>query len=143
MQTIAEHMTADHKACDNEFVVAEEAALAGNWSEAETTFNTFRDDMTRHFRMEEEVLFPALVSAGGPSGPVHVMRMEHTQIKGLLEQMAAAVTQKNAQEYGGLSETLLMVMQQHNNKEEQILYPIADQILAKERETLFSRMQAA
>ena len=143
MNTIAEIMSANHKACDNEFALAEEAALATNWSKAETTFNTFRDDMTRHFRMEEEVLFPALVSAGGPSGPVHVMRMEHTQIKGLLEQMAAAGTQKNAQEYGGLSETLLMVMQQHNNKEEQILYPIADQILAKERETLFSRMQAA
>jgi len=143
MKTIAEHMTADHKACDNEFAVAEEAALSDNWGEAEAAFNTFRDDMMRHFRMEEEVLFPALVSAGGPSGPVHIMRMEHTQIKGLLEQMAAAVTQKNAQEYGGLSETLLIAMQQHNNKEENILYPIADQILANERETLFGRMQAA
>lgn len=143
MHTIAEHMTADHKACDNEFAVAEQAALEGNWSEAETAFKAFNDDMARHFRMEEEVLFPALVSAGGPSGPVHIMRMEHTQIRGLLEQMAAAVAQKDEQEYGGLSETLLMVMQQHNNKEENILYPITDQILAKERETLFDRMQAA
>ena len=142
MTTIAEFMTANHKACDDEFAVAEEAALTDDWSKAETAFNAFRDDMARHFQMEEDVLFPALSSAGGPSGPVHIMLMEHAQIKELLKQMGAAVESKDAQEYGGLSETLLMVMQQHNNKEENILYPIMDQILANEREALFGRMQA-
>lgn len=142
MNTIAEFMTADHSACDNEFAVAEQAALAGNWSEAETAFNTFRDDLARHFRMEEEVLFPALTSAGGPAGPVHVMLMEHAQIKELLKQMGAAVERKDAQQYGGLSETILMVMQQHNHKEENILYPITDQILAAQKETLLAQMQA-
>lgn len=142
MTTIAEFMTAEHKACDNKFADAETAALTDDWDDAEAAFNAFHNDMARHFRMEEDVLFPALATAGGPSGPVHVMLMEHAQIKELLKQMAAAVTQKDAQEYGGLSETLLMVMQQHNHKEEQILYPIMDQILAKERETLFGRMQA-
>lgn len=141
MTTIAEFMTADHKACDDEFAVAEENALDGAWSKAETAFNAFRDDMARHFRMEEDALFPALLSAGGPSGPVNVMLMEHEQIRGLLEQMAAAVTQKNAAQYGGLSETLLIVMQQHNHKEENILYPIADQILASECAVLLGRMQ--
>lgn len=142
MKTIAEFMTAGHKACDDEFALAEKSALDNNWSEAETAFNTFRDDMAHHFRMEEEALFPALLSAGGPAGPVQVMRMEHAQMNGLLEQMAAAAAHKDAQEYGGLSETLLIMMQQHNLKEEQILYAIADQILATELESLLSRMQA-
>jgi DUF438 domain-containing protein len=142
MKTITEFMTADHNACDDEFVRAEEAALAENWSKAETAFNTFRDAMAHHFKMEEEVLFPALKSAGGPAGPVHVMMMEHAQIKELLKQMAEAVAQKNAHSYGGLSETLLMVMQQHNHKEENILYGMADDILANERESLFERMKA-
>ncbi len=142
MTTIAEFMTADHNSCDNEFAVAEQTALAGNWSEAETAFNTFRDDMMRHFRMEEDVLFPTLTSAGGPAGPVHVMLMEHAQIKELLKQMGEAVARQDAQQYGGLSETLLMVMQQHNHKEENILYPITDQILAAQKEALFAQMQA-
>lgn len=142
MTTIAEFMTTDHKACDEQFAVAETSALSNDWDDAAAAFNAFRDGMAHHFRMEEDVLFPTLKSAGGPSGPVHIMLMEHTQIRGLLEQMAAAVAQKDAEEYGGLSETLLMVMQQHNNKEEQILYPIADQILANDRESLFGRMQA-
>lgn len=142
MKSIAEFMSANHKACDGEFADAEQAALEGNWGEAKTAFNAFNNDMARHFKMEEEVLFPALASAGGPSGPVQVMLMEHTQIRGLLEQMAAAVAEKDASEYGGLSETLLIVMQQHNHKEENILYPIMDHILAKDRENLFGRMQA-
>lgn len=142
MKTISEFMTADHNTCDNEFAVAEQTALAGNWSEAETAFNTFRDDMMRHFRMEEEVLFPTLASAGGPTGPVQVMLMEHEQIKELLKQMGEAVERKDAQKYGGLSETLLMVLQQHNHKEENILYPITDQILAAQRETVLEQMQA-
>lgn len=142
MKTITDFMAADHTACDNEFARAEEAALADDWSEAESAFNKFRDDMAHHFKMEEEVLFPALKSAGGPAGPVHVMLMEHAQIKELLKQMAEAVAQKNASSYGGLSETLLIVMQQHNHKEENILYGMADDILADQREALLGRMQA-
>ena len=92
--------------------------------------------MAKHFRMEEEHLFPSLVAAGGPSGPVQMMRMEHAQMNTLIEQMAVALTHQDAQGYGGLSETLLMAMQQHNLKEEQILYPIADNVLPTERDSL-------
>ena len=142
MKTITDFMASGHTACDNEFARAEEAALNSNWTEAEAAFKKFRDDMAHHFKMEEDVLFPTLKSAGGPAGPVHVMLMEHAQIKELLKQMAEAVAQKNAQLYGGLSETLLMVMQQHNHKEENILYGMADDILANDREALIERMQA-
>jgi iron-sulfur cluster repair protein YtfE (RIC family) len=141
MTTISEFMTADHQACDVKFADAETAALTGDWENAEAAFNAFRDEIEHHFRMEEDVLFPALKSSGGPSGPVQVMLMEHAQIKELLKQMAAAVALKEEQTYAGLSETLLMVMQQHNHKEENILYPITDQILAAQRETLLGQMQ--
>ena len=77
MQTIAEFMSTGHHACDEAFAVAEQAALADNWGEAETLFNHFRRDMARHFRMEEEELFPTLIAANGPAGPTQMMRMEH------------------------------------------------------------------
>ena len=141
MQTIAEFMSTDHRACDEAFANAEQAVLASNWSDAETAFNKFRTGLARHFRIEEEQLFPALVSAGGPGGPVQMMRMEHAQMNTLVEQMATTLTNRDAQGYGGLSETLLIVMQQHNLKEEQILYPIADNVLAAQREALLGRMQ--
>ena len=141
MQTIAEYMSAGHHACDESFAIAEQAVLANNWSDAEAAFNKFRNELAVHFRMEENELFPALVSAGGPGGPVQMMRMEHAQMNTLIDQMAATLTYRVAQGYGGLSETLLIVMQQHNLKEEQILYPIADNILATQREALLGRMR--
>ena len=143
MPTIAEYMSADHHACDDAFAVAEQAALDNNWDKAETLFNEFRADMSKHFRMEESELFPTLLAAHGPAGPVQMMRMEHEQMKTLLEQMADVVSRHDASGYGGLSETLLIVMQQHNLKEEQILYPMADHYLASQRETLLARMQTA
>ncbi len=88
MQSISGFMTSGHHACDQAFAGAEEAALDNNWAEAEAMFNNFRSEMARHFRMEEDELFPALGRAGGPAGPVQMMLMEHTQMKGLIEQMA-------------------------------------------------------
>ena len=143
MSTIAEFMRTDHQACDEAFALAEEAALASDWSEAKTSFDTFNRAMARHFRMEEEILFPAILDASGPVGPVQVMRMEHEQMNDLIEQLSASLRNQNSKAYGGVSETLLIVMQQHNLKEEQILYPIADRLLEAVRTTLIARLQAA
>lgn len=141
MQTITKFMSTDHHACDEAFAIAEQAALSGNWNEAETSFSQFRTALTGHFRMEKDLLFPALVSAGGPAGPVQMMCMEHEQMNTLVEQMADTLAHRDAQGYGGLSETLLIVMQQHNLKEEQILYPIADRVLESRREALLGCMR--
>ncbi len=143
MPSIAEFMQGNHKTCDNDFALTEEAALSGDWEAAQSAFGVFSDEMARHFHMEKVQLFPALMAAGGPGGPVQVMLMEHEQINDLLRQLAAALNSRNAQRYAGISETLLIVMQQHNLKEEQILYPIADRLLAKDSAAMLQRMQAA
>lgn len=143
MTSIAEFMSHHHKECDDEFALAEESALAGDWDEATSAFNTFRDSMARHFLMEEKQLFPAIIDAGGPAGPVQVMLMEHEQMNDLLAQLAEALAAHDAQRYAGLSETLLIVMQQHNHKEENILYPIADRVLENESAAVLERMQNA
>jgi iron-sulfur cluster repair protein YtfE (RIC family) len=143
MQTIAEFMSSDHRACDEAFAISEQATLGNNWVKAEKSFNDFRVNMTKHFRMEEDKLFPTLISAGGPAGPVHVMCMEHAQMNSLIDQMEGALIQRDAQRYGGISETLLIVMQQHNLKEEQMLYPIADHFLATQLEKMIDSMCSA
>jgi len=43
---------------------------------------------------------------------------------------------------GGLSETLNMLMQQHNMKEENMLYPMSDQVLSSDRDSVILAMQA-
>ncbi len=142
MTTLAEFMTTDHQACDDGFSLTEQAAYSSNWPAAEISFNSFFEKMKHHFRMEEEILFPALLAAGGPSGPVQMMTMEHAQMSSLLGNMASAVAQHDSDGYTGFSETLLIVMQQHNLKEEQILYPIAERLLNHDWSTLHSCMQS-
>jgi hemerythrin-like domain-containing protein len=63
------------------------------------------------------------------SGPTQVMRMEHEQMRDLMQEMANAVAAGNQDSYLGLSETLNMLMQQHNLKEENMLYPMSDRVL--------------
>jgi hemerythrin-like domain-containing protein len=99
--------------------------------------------MVRHLAMEEEVLFPAFEARTGMrSGPTEVMRMEHAQMRDLLRDMADAVAAGNQGRFLGLSETLNMLMQQHNLKEENMLYPMSDQVLAGERDDLVRAMEA-
>lgn len=81
-------------------------------------------------RDEEELLFPALEALNGPAGPTQVMRMEHGQMRALAAQAGAALAGRDAQEFFGLAETLLLMIQQHNMKEERILYPLLDRSLA-------------
>ena len=65
-------------------------------------------------------------------GPTQVMRLEHTQMRALLDDANAALNSGELDDYLGQAETLLIMMQQHNMKEENILYPMCDQHLSAE-----------
>jgi DUF438 domain-containing protein len=57
------------------------------------------------------------------------MRGEHRQMRDLLAQMKLALDERDGEGFGGAAETLLIMMQQHNMKEENILYPMCDNAL--------------
>jgi hemerythrin-like domain-containing protein len=65
-----------------------------------------------------------------------MMRSEHEQIRALLFQMSDALTAQDGAQFLGLAETLMMLMQQHNMKEENILYPMMDQCIPDEASRL-------
>ena len=143
MSTIVDFLGSDHRACDDLFASAEVAVAQKNWDSARSLFERFQKAMAHHLTMEEDVLFLAFEARTGNSmGPTQVMRMEHEQIRGLLQEMASAVADANHGRYLGLSETLNMLMQQHNLKEENMLYPMSDQVLGSERNDLIRAMEA-
>ncbi len=143
MADITDFMSADHRRCDDEFAASETAVDKENWEEADDRLTAFVTDTERHFRMEEEVLFPAFEEATGMTmGPTQVMRMEHQQMRQLMEDMKQALADRARDTFLGYSETMLMLMQQHNAKEEQMLYQMADQSLAGKQEQLIARMSA-
>jgi iron-sulfur cluster repair protein YtfE (RIC family) len=63
-------------------------------------------------------------------------------MRDLIASMARAVVESGQDRYLGLSETLNMLMQQHNLKEENVLYPMTDQVLGGERDDLIRSMEA-
>jgi iron-sulfur cluster repair protein YtfE (RIC family) len=142
MSGITSALQQHHKLCDDDFVAAEDSARSGDWPGCASAYGKFRDELLAHFGVEEEVLFPAFESRTGMAGgPTQVMRGEHVQMRDLLRQMDAALDQKNADAFGGAAETLLIMMQQHNMKEENILYPMCDQALGQDGD-LQSRIAA-
>lgn len=143
MSTILEFLGGDHRMCDDLFASAEEAVGQKNWGGAQKLFDQFHATMTHHLAMEENVLFPAFEAQTGTTvGPTQVMRMEHEQMRELMQSMAHAVIKTDFEGYLGLSETLNMLMQQHNLKEENMLYPMSDRVLAGERDQLLHAMKA-
>ncbi len=125
--TISAFLTQDHRDCDEEFANMENAVASEDWAKANEQFSTFAKDLEHHFKMEEEIMFPAFETRTGMmGGPTQVMKMEHEQMRGVVAQMKTALEAKDKNNFFGVSESLMMLMQQHNMKEEQMLYAMAD-----------------
>ena len=144
MKTIRELLATDHRHCDDYFVAAEQDVAAAAWAAASTKFAAFAEAMERHFSAEEQLLFPAFEERTGMRmGPTQVMRSEHAQIRELLTAAAESLAAQDADDYSGNAETLLIMMQQHNMKEENVLYPMCDQQLGGQLEALVQRLASA
>jgi iron-sulfur cluster repair protein YtfE (RIC family) len=130
MATIAEFLATEHRCCDESFTATEEAAQTGDLARCRANFQQFQTAMEHHFQREETLLFPAFEQASGSAmGPTRVMRLEHRQMREALAEMDSALASDNLEDLLGQAETLLILMQQHNIKEEQILYPMCDRFL--------------
>lgn len=126
-------LLADHHThCDDLFAQCEQAANDNDWPACIDHSTRFFAAMESHFRAEEDTLFPAFEQATGMNaGPTEVMRSEHTQMRTLLASLLEAAQAKSEADFFGASETLLVFMEQHNRKEEGILYPLCDEHIAE------------
>ncbi len=143
MTTIRNLMTDDHRRCDDFFADAEQAVGKGHLEAAQAAFAHFCQATLAHFDSEEKTLFPTFEAKTGMTmGPTQVMRMEHGQMRALFEDARTALASGDTEEYLGIAETLLIMMQQHNMKEENILYPMCDQHLVDELPELLPRLES-
>jgi DUF438 domain-containing protein len=128
--SIAPFLTADHRHCDDRLAATEAHVQAKRWNDAEEAFASWRRALQCHLSREERLLFPALERAtGDDEGPTAVMRIEHAQMRDLVESLAAALAARDVKRFLGLSESMMVLAQQHNMKEENVLYPLCDQLL--------------
>jgi hemerythrin-like domain-containing protein len=142
MTSLQQFMGGDHRHCDDLFYAAEEAARAGNADACRLAFATFDHAVRQHLDVEEQLLFPRFEDATGMRmGPTVVMRGEHDEFRELLVQMTQQLGAADLQGFLGNADTFLILMQQHNLKEENVLYPMMDQALAAQREQLIDNLQ--
>ena len=140
---LAGFFSGDHHDCDTKWAQVEALLDSGDDAALGATWQDFDQATRRHYAMEEDVLFPAFEASSGmgQSGPTVVMRMEHQQMRALLDQIAVAVDAGDTEEALDLGDTLHMLTQQHNVKEESMLYPMAENVLGEEWTELRQKLE--
>jgi len=142
MSSIKEYLTADHGRCDELFAAMEDAAT-NSIESAKAAYEEFAKETERHFQMEERVMFLEFEQKTGMTqGPTAMMRHEHAQMRNLISDMGKAIESKDKDKFFGSSETLMILMQQHNMKEEQMLYTMAQQHLSTESDRIVDMMRS-
>ena len=137
MRSISSIMTQHHRLCDQHFSDMENAAAEQEWGTVDQALTLLCSHIEDHFSEEENFLFPDFEQQVGSSqGPTQVMRMEHQQVRELLESLKKAVQERSQDQVMGYSDTLMIMVQQHNMKEEQILYPMIDEALGDDQPVL-------
>lgn len=140
---ISNFFRADHGRLDGLFKKFQENKRT-HFLEAKRSFKDFKRGLERHIVWEEEILFPLFeaktgMTAGGPTG---VMCLEHRQIKETLGQIHEKVRAQNP-ETEAEENQLLGVLEEHNHKEEHILYPMIDSLATEEdRKKVFQEMES-
>jgi len=140
---ISHYLTNEHRECDTIFAQAEEAIAKGDFKVGKEKFLEFADETLLHFKKEEEEFFPLFEElTGSTQGPTMVMKHEHEQVRGLMGKMAQAIESEDKDAYLSLAESMMILLQQHNMKEEQMLYAMADRLMdASKKEELINKMK--
>lgn len=95
-----------------------------------------------HHGKEEDLLFPAMEEAGVPreGGPIGVMLMEHNQGRSYIKGMSQAFDTYKKGDTKVLSaivengKSYITLLIQHIDKEDNILFPMADKVLTKNKQ---------
>lgn len=139
---ILEFMRDDHRACDHLYTEAENALADKKIDEAKELFNQFYLATNHHFDMEEKQLFITFERRTGMmGGPTQMMRYEHQQLRALLESMLRSLNEGKVDDFFGQGESMMIMLQQHNMKEEQMLYPMIDQTLGMDGELMIQTLR--
>jgi hemerythrin-like domain-containing protein len=142
VNNIKEYLANDHRRCDDLFAQMEAKANSSLADTKELT-EAFVADMERHFQREERVVFPEFEAKTGMlNGPTEMMRQEHAQMRNLMQQFFEAIEEDNKDKFFGIAETLMILLQQHNMKEEQMLYALMQQHLSAEAEHIIGMMDS-
>jgi hemerythrin-like domain-containing protein len=150
LDSATEVLKHEHRVIERVLAVVERLAekpglgSAETWEKAIDFIRNFADKC--HHLKEEQILFPALEEHGIPrdGGPVGMMLLEHEEGRALVRAMAEALPRagvdpkveaalkQNARAY-------LRLLREHIQKEDEILFKIAEDVLTPEEQKKLAR----
>lgn len=147
---ITDALKGEHGVFYAQFQFIENALADANLSTLQFLGAMLAAALEPHAQIEDESLFPAVEAQIGEAGPTQVMRMEHAEIESKLGQLAELKGMHNniegalaklpklddAQQARHLLKDTLFLAREHFAKEEQVLFPMADQMLDAQTQDL-------
>lgn len=144
-----EDLVAEHAGIKRMLAVLEQVAArldaghgipAGRLSAMVEFLQVFADRC--HHAKEEGVLFPAMEAAGVPrqGGPIGVMLAEHVTARAHVQAMAESAASAGGGErpagatFAAHARAYAVLLRSHIDKEDHVLYPMADRVLGEKRE---------
>jgi regulator of cell morphogenesis and NO signaling len=128
-QTAGQFLAADHRRID--LLIDDLCAMIedGELERADANFGDLDAGLKRHIEMEEQILFPIFEVHVRLRGPTAVMRVEHRKIEARLDELKEALADGSRPRASTAMAELVSILEQHNRKEEAVLYPRADAAL--------------
>ncbi len=143
METIGSYLGQDHAHCDTLLREAQQSVRGASWPQAKHDIAAFQHALERHLLVEERILYPAFERAiGSDVSPTAAMRGEHLRIRAVAQRLANTVDAGDLGAFVKYAEALLLMLHQHSEKEEGVLYPMIERVLARSSAELVSEMQA-
>lgn len=131
--------------CLEEFKLA--LSINDSWTEENRkildNFSLFmRHELERHLLAEEQYLFPMIAEVlGDASGPISAMNTEHNQLRMLRAELTAEIeacllTKARTERFDCLFQQVDELLAEHIYKENNVLFPMAEQILSEAQKAL-------
>jgi iron-sulfur cluster repair protein YtfE (RIC family) len=144
MESITSYMEQDHDLIDGFAARALQAAAAGDAGTVQREGGEFLRRLRRHIEIEEDVLFPAFEQRTGmvAAGPSRQMRIEHEMMQPILAGMQQALAAQDGAGFERTVHALLEILEPHNVKEEQMMYPMLDETAGADARGLLEDVKA-
>lgn len=142
MKTLGTFLVSDHARCDRLLQQAIASVACGDWTQAQWHAEDFAAGVEHHLLLEERVVFPAFERQFRYAVlPTVGLRSEHLRIRAVVQRLHNAVTERDRQAFVNHADALLLLMHQHSEKEEGILYPMIERALGASAQQLVTAME--
>lgn len=134
---------AEHAEAMRRMAILHEALDQELWGVARDVSDWLASELKTHNHAEEQLLFPLLDPHFPGGGPTFVMRAEHTHLWALMDQLGTALNEAKGREAKEAGHALIDHLRAHIDKENRILYPMAERMLSpQELEALAAVLSA-